>query len=700
MGEWLRTYAARFEQLRRLANSGDTVALAIELRPLLQEDFGRWFATLRVQKFISQLRSTDRIRALRSAVLTPELRQSVSVREVAVLEHHFNVCEFMQEVFAHIDTEAVSLACDVAHPDNLARAVARMIEMANFVFQRRVVPDGGPSPHAVSILELTHLDRQLRSILDTGIIILNSEAAKNGTDTGYAIHDADLSELGRLALLYDEMRQALDLYTYQEADVHINRKSLVVSVKERAADIAAAVGAERAADHDQVRQNILSLAEATVHDECRSIPVGDSDTFFTFLQKVGSGAAGASARQFGRAFATDLEIEIGDFFDLAAEVTTKSGRFTVRELVRAWAFLATVALLGQRWNERHVNLDAGPPPPGRGQGSPARIVRDVPVPELRKAWLVRILSSEAGLSREQARNLINQFASLPARGRIDLFYRPLMLLSGDAVILPTPYIRGSRFERNLFTLIATETDFDQKRKGYLPVLDLRRRFENAGFQALANFRVQVNHKELTDIDLVAFKDGILFLGQCKIVIEPDNLYDTWKAQGKLEFAAGQLDTCILHLGEVRSTLFERLRLKGITEETVVPFILTNTRQFTERQFRGHPVVDIAYLRFILAGARQAIIGIQSGKIGVGSGRSYIEGKSPTGGEFATLLKDTIHNVRDRKVTYSHVMRKVGDRKVHLPMMGMQTPGESRYVFTRNELFDNDEPLQPWMRGRN
>ena len=188
------------------------------------------------------------------------------------------------------------------------------------------------------------------------------------------------------------------------------------------------------------------------------------------------------------------------------------------------------------------------------QSRAGRLLRDMPVPELQRAWLVRILAREAGFCRQKALGLIEQFTSRPVTERIDLFYKPLLLLSNDVVLFPTPYIRGSRFERNLFMLIATETDLDQKRKGYLPVLELEGELRDAADSRHLKLRIKTNHREITDIDLVAFKDGVLFLGQCKIVIEPDGIYDSWKAESKLVFAAEQLSTCLAHLNEVRAAL--------------------------------------------------------------------------------------------------------------------------------------------------
>lgn len=684
-------------ELRRLAIACDSESTAARLRPLLQSDFVLWFRILKEQKLVSQFRSVAGIRELRSRLLGPEARLGFSTSQSTELTHHFDVCEFFQEIFAQIDAEAAAVPCCVAHPESLARAVVRMAEVANYALQRNLVPDIKSVPQRITTLQMSQIQRRFRDLLDTGDIILNSRVARNGTDRGHAIVDADLSELVRLALLYDEMRQALDHYTYGRAEVRINRRSLVVGRAERGADLASAVGSERTTDYDQLRVTLLTTLEIRVEKECRSIPVDGSVTFLGFLRKVGEGSAGDEARAFGRAFVTDLELELADFLDTATSVTTKSGTFTVGELIRAWAFLVSIAMLGQRWNERRADVgESGAAATNRKERETARI-RDIPVPELKRRWLVRILSREAGLSLKQSRSLMDQFISRPAVGRIDLFYKPLLLLSDEVVLLPSPYIRGSRFERNLFALIATETDLDQKKKGYLPIARLQEGFKEAGFYALANFSVQIEHRELTDIDLVAFKDGILFLGQCKILIEPDTLYDGWKCERKLQFAGEQLNTCLGYLDKVRAALFERLGLRGQREERVVPFIITNTRQFTERSFCGHPVVDIPYLRFVLGGARGSIIATGPDGIGIAPGRSYIKGDKPNAAELATLLTRTFHRVREREVTCGHVMRKIGNRKVHLPTMTIRTAGDSHFLITDQEIFDKGRSAEPWLK---
>ena len=313
-------------------------------------------------------------------------------------------------------------------------------------------------------------------------------------------------------------------------------------------------------------------------------------------------------------------------------------------------------------------------------------VVDVPMPELSRKWFVRLLRKEANVARKQAEALLEQFSSEMEIRRTDLFYKPLIPISG-MVLLPTAYVRSSRFDRSVFMLIATESDLDQKKKGYLPVRNLRTKFIDAGFHAVTDFTIRIDGREVTDLDLAAFKDGTLFLAQSKIVIEPDSLYDIWKAEEKLFRAAAQLDKCLQHLESVREDLFERLGINGTHEKRVVPFIVTNSRQFTERRFGGYPVVDVPYVQFLLGGARGAVVGTAPGRLRTGSGKKYIKGSYPTAEEFEELLRRTIHRVMERETVERYGMKKIGDRRIHVSMMGLKTPGEGRMIITDREIFE-------------
>jgi hypothetical protein len=534
--------------------------------------------------------------------------------------------------------------------------------------------------------------------LDAGNVILGAKISRNGKQRDYKISDAEIGRLFDLAFQYDEVRQIFDIYTYQEADFRLNRRSLIVKKNSLDAERASAVGAERTSDFDHTRYTLLGTMEANVERECRNIQAHSTLKFFDYLLNLGQEAQ-VRSREYFRAFWADLEYEVRGYFDLTSSVTTKCGTFTISELAGAWACISTIAMLGQRWSERLAVVTNSTNGPRHSDGR--RIVLDVPTPELGRNWVIRMLARETNVSREQARALIHQFSSEPTVGRTDMFYRPLLSIS-DMILFPTAYIRSSRFDRNVFMLIATESDLDQKRKGYLPVVNLRTDFVEAEFQALTDFKVRVNGEEVTDLDLAAFKDGTLFVAQSKIVIEPDSSFDTWKAEQKLRRAAVQLDKCLERLDAIRDGLFERLGLKGSREKRVVPFIMTNSRLFTERRFGGYPVVDLPYLRFVLGGARGAIIGTGSGTIRTASGKAYIKGKYPTAQEFEELLNRTIHKVRDREMVERYEMKKIGDRKIHIPMVGLKTSGHGRMVLTDKETFHkyyDQEPVRTRDRVR-
>jgi hypothetical protein len=109
--------------------------------------------------------------------------------------------------------------------------------------------------------------------------------------------------------------------------------------------------------------------------------------------------------------------------------------------------------------------------------------------------------------------------------------------------------------------------------------------------------------------------------------------------------------------------------------------------FTERSFRGYPVVDITYLRFLLGGAKPAVIGLAGGGLELRSRKAYIAGTTPTGEELATLLVATIHKVRQRKVTHRHVLRAVGKFKVHVPVLAVHSYGDGGYIFAQDEIYE-------------
>jgi hypothetical protein len=652
------------DQLKAAAKSADVQTFSETLLRVLILDADAWLRTVRVQRLVERFRSVDAIRKLRSVLSTKLVAVQIGSSTHEKLLQHIDVCEFMQHVFADIDRQAELAQPSSASQEAVYWAVLRAVEVAHWAMQENAFRLASRSPNSPpDPLQLAAWDRRLRDLMDVSLTILNSSPGRTGK-AGGSVTDSELNRLFELAFLFEEMRLSIDLYTYQGAVARIKRKAIVFKHSDPEADAARAVGAERARDHDRTRQALLLNFEVELR---KVLGLGPKDeTFVRFLNK--NAALSRSATQFIRARSGDYSDEISEYFDIESVVCTRSGSFLIQEFIRAWAVFAFVSVAGQEWNRRKTETE----------------FRADPIVELPRGYMTLILSRQLKISHRQARAILRQFTTVLGLGRTDLFYKPLVQVDRRRLIIPTPFVLSSRFDRNIFAIIVTESELDQKKKGFLPIRSLAEEFKIAGFLSIIDYKVRSNGRVVTDIDIVAFKGGFLFLGQAKIVIEPDSSYDQWKAEEKMRDAATQLRCCVEHLDEVKSDLMKRLSTDECIAK-VVPFIVTNTRQFTERRFDGYPVVDVPYLSFLLNGATGTVIQTESGRRPrLSSWKSFINGKYPTEIELDTLIHATIHHVRDRGMVYKHELRTIGDRKIHLPMVRLKSPGLNKMAFVDDE----------------
>jgi hypothetical protein len=664
-------------RLRESAKKGDVRVFEDNLAQLLRLSGAEGLNLLRVQKLIEKFRSSPAIRELRKACL--DLNLSPSLRDQVL--NHLDVCEFMQDVFGTIDAETKLAAPANCPQEVLYRAILRRVEHARRAVQesvdRRITQNPKSLPDAQ---QLGTWDRQIRDFMDISLTILNSGLAQSTGDAGN-IDESQLDKLIELAYLFEDMRLTVDVYSYHGGTARIRRNSIVFSHSDVEAVTSDAVGAERSGSHDRTRQSLLLNSDIQLREALRLGPRGQS--FARFIAENGN--LYESARRFIDSRTNDFSTEISEYFDIDSSVPTKVGTFSILELIRVWSLLVFFSIAGQEWNLEKTRAE----------------FKEDPIVEIPVGLMTRLTSRLLEVGTPRARQLLLQFTTTPGSARVDLFYKPLVKLNKTNLILPTPYVMASRFDRNIFSIIVTESELDQKKKGFVPIRALADEFRVAGFLSLTDYKVQQNGAVLTDIDIAALRAGYLFLGQAKIVIEPDSSYDQWKAEQKLLHAAKQLRVCVDHLEQIAPDLLKRL---GSSQNIsrVVPFILTNTRQFTERRFDGYPVVDVSYLRFVLGGATGTVIQPQPGRPKIAPWKSFIEGDYPTEEELDKLIHTTIHNVKGRSLLFRHALRKVGRRKVHIPMFRL-VPSEFKDMRTLEEAPDvfngsPSEPFRPWLKS--
>lgn len=440
------------DRLRELATTGNTAAFATLLSALLKESFLHWLSITRSQKLLSRFRSASLIAKVRGDLISKELLTMHGKDLKRKLVTHLRVCEFFQHVFSRIDADAQASPIAAAHPDNVALAVLRLVEVTHREMNEAVFQATISEPQSSPTLQrLAFWNRKLRDVMDAALIILNSPVANTGTDCSRSVEDTDLDRLTVMALRYDEIQQAFDAYSYGSADAYTARNRLVLKPCPDNGDMAAAVASERTTDADQVRLIFRDQLEAGIHRDCEGFaPLPPNFSFLSFLLQIHHAHLVPKVRHLGAAIVVDFSEEIDDYFDKNAVITTPAGRFSFAELIRTYAFLQCIAVLARVWNRLRRETD----------------FHAQPIPILSFRFLRRLMSRELGVSAQRADELLTQFASRRNAGQpIDLFYKPLLRLGNDNVIIPTAFVLGGRFERNIFTIAVAESDLDQKGKG-------------------------------------------------------------------------------------------------------------------------------------------------------------------------------------------------------------------------------------------
>ena len=264
---------------------------------------------------------------------------------------------------------------------------------------------------------------------------------------------------------------------------------------------------------------------------------------------------------------------------------------------------------------------------------------------------------------------MNQYVS--STERVDLFLKPLLPVASGTLALATAYIETSRMNRNILTIAIREANLDQSRKGTIQVEEVCETFRSAKFAALSNYAVILEGVPKTDIDIAAYKDGILFLGQAKVVIHPDTAHEHRAVRNKLVSAARQMKRCLDHLDSYKADLLHRLGAPSIRTRGIVAFVTTNVWDYTGVEVGGLPVVDFSYLSLLLTGGAISLVREDvDGSLSALSSR-VIKGKRPTANELRVRIESPLARYMFERPEGSKLgLIEIAGHKVHLPTRGV------------------------------
>lgn len=498
------------------------------------------------------------------------------------------------------------------------------------------------------IHQFTGPGQWLRDVADSCNVLLSSSHPQRSTSATQLLTDnPQIDQLIQLAMTYSDAKAVFDFYTYGRYQVaECDDYSIRFKDVDHTRDTISGVAAERSASYDSTRTQVIGMAERQL-EECVDQPL-DGESFEDYLSR--QEACLPFMTRFADTVVGDLDYEIDIYFDIQS-VVDKRSNITVADITRCWAVFRAIAAVVTQWQRKRA----------------WETVLGEAVATLRRSVIVSAVKMYLGCGAAKARALVRRFQIRADKKPADLFFKPL-LLSDDRsrVTICSRFIETGRFERNVFSVLVADGVLDQDEKGFRPIEALVESFRAAGFLAAQDVPINLDGEPFTDADVIAYKDGELFVGQAKVVIEPDTICEVWKAENRLIHAAAQLRKCVAHQNEIVDELRKQNPGKTIEVNHMTPFILTNTRQFTEMQIDGYPVVDLPYVEFMLGGATGLVVVSNESTLGLASGKSFIAGEYPSGAEFRTLLRDTIHAVKKRYKGKGTKELKVGSLKVVSP----------------------------------
>ncbi|CAG0982859.1 MAG: hypothetical protein OIN86_10105 [Candidatus Methanoperedens sp.] len=180
----------------------------------------------------------------------------------------------------------------------------------------------------------------------------------------------------------------------------------------------------------------------------------------------------------------------------------------------------------------------------------------------------------------------------------DPYQQPLILLDNNEILVLETYIQNSRLLRNSLKLLTKRNIAKLHNCGYSLETRFQKILQINQFKTNEGKKITIFNptgKLKTDLDVLAYREGVLFLGQVKTVLPPGNLYEIYRLLETLKNAADQLHLCVENLDVNMDKIKHLLGItkdKAFNIEKVVACILTNDITFEGYKIDEFIVFDI------------------------------------------------------------------------------------------------------------
>lgn len=647
---------ASMKRLRTLATHQASVEEFLEaVKGLLARDFDETFDHLKTQKLLMKFRSTVSLKKLAADLDAWACSAPLSGKRRTRLRKHLRICERVQGLFCEIDRKAAALTASSADSDCLMLSILGKVELVQEQSNREANEENALFAKRTPweyINRFNAIRAQPRDYCDAANLLLREVGSRADSQGRTVLAEQEVEKLFAAAFDFDTVEAMFDNYTFHgwKAEVLPDGLRFVPRVDDFSKAKRWASQRVHASDdieNDEVRDELATLIAGDTSEDLDAL----ENSFDAFLSSNLGAQVLSKAQRVSLLVRKRMTSHIEEVFDANSQLKTANGAFSIRDLLKTWSFFLALVFAARFWiKHRH---------PQGLEVKPQALVPRIPYD-----FLEKLVVKELDFTTLLARAVLEQFSTRIGQNRgVDLFLRPLLRLRNGQVVLPLTFIDMSRFDRNVFRIAINESRIDLSPRGLRPLAIIADRFRSAGFEVNVNVPVLQNQRLITDVDLVLFKDACLFLGQAKIVVQPDGHYEMWQAGQKLAHAAQQLRKSITALGGARNLSPKQLGLKeGRNPVEVVPFILTNVWDFTGATVENYPIVDLSYLTMLLSGGI-----ISSGTRTHMKSLKLIRGRFPSGQELAKLIGNPVHRAMFSRRNIEHMVHMVGDQKIYVPV---------------------------------
>jgi hypothetical protein len=595
---------------------------AEELISRLRTNFDSSFLAIKTQKLISTSRNSTRVRSIAETILVASRSMPISGKKRSLLRRHCETTVFFQDIFAGLQAKTSNLTIWELSFEELSRSLLLAIEELSF--DQSFAQAGEPPAHASSEVLMNRMEMEnirLRNRCDFANLVINEGRSRcTGARQGEPTPEETQSAL-LIAQETDRARSLWDLYTFRSIGTTVKENLLIFGDRSPSEVARDEIHSRRININDldtnhSFESQFNGLRRKYTEELQSTLP----PTLEAFLRSPEGNDVLDSFDTATEDFLNEIATRLDHVIDVGESLVLPAGTFTYVELARFWALLYRLSFVFQIWS-----------------ASKARDERKLLSPVISVAAFEEFAAQGTGETVPKIRKYMKLFASTP-KNRIDLFYKPLLMLGADRILLASSIVQISRFDRNLLRMLTDDTSHDISSKGRRPLVRLGSQFKEAGFSYKSDIAVVKDGTLVTDADILAAKDNVLFIMQSKILSVSDDLYEEWRNQQCLELAAVQMEICIDNLASILKAHGESL---GVTADCdIAPYLVTNIWNFTGDVVNRYRVTDLSYLGNLLKGGAVRIKKTGSGdEVAI---FRLIEGSRPTAMELERLLNNPPH----------------------------------------------------------